>query len=70
MTTVPYRGTGPAMNDLVGGTVDLMCDQTTNTTEQISAGTVRAFAVTTPERIAALPDLPTCGRRVGCRASR
>lgn len=59
MTTVPYRGTGPAMNDLVSGTVDLMCDQTTNTTEQIRAGTVRAFAVTTPERIAALPDLPT-----------
>ena len=59
MTTVPYRGTGPAMNDLVAGTVDLMCDQTTNTTEQIRAGTVRAFAVTTPERIDALPDLPT-----------
>ncbi len=59
MTTVPYRGTGPAMNDLVAGTVDLMCDQTTNTTEQIRAGTVRAFAVTTPERINALPDLPT-----------
>ena len=59
MTTVPYRGTGPAMNDIVGGTVDLMCDQTTNTTEQIRAGTVRAFAVTTPERLGALPDLPT-----------
>ena len=59
MTTVPYRGTGPAMNDLVAGTVDLMCDQTTNTTEQIRAGSIRAFAVTTPERVAALPDLPT-----------
>lgn len=59
MTTVPYRGTGPAMNDLVAGTVDLMCDQTTNTTEQIRAGTIRGFAVTTRERIAALPDLPT-----------
>jgi len=59
MTTVPYRGTGPAMNDLVAGTVDIMCDQTTNTTEQIRAGTVRAFSVTTPERVAALPDLPT-----------
>ena len=58
-TTVPYRGTGPAMNDLVAGTVDLMCDQTTNTTEQIRAGTIRGFAVTTPQRIAALPDLPT-----------
>lgn len=58
-TTVPYRGTGPAMNDLVAGTVDLMCDQTTNTTEQIRAGTIRGFAVTTRERIPALPDLPT-----------
>jgi tripartite-type tricarboxylate transporter receptor subunit TctC len=58
-TTVPYRGTGPAMNDLVAGTVDLMCDQTTNTTEQIRAGTIRGFAVTTSERVAALPDLPT-----------
>ncbi|WP_270936420.1 tripartite tricarboxylate transporter substrate binding protein BugD [Falsiroseomonas oryzae] len=58
-TTVPYRGTGPAMNDLVAGTVDLMCDQTTNTTEQIRAGTIRAFAVTTPQRVASLPDLPT-----------
>lgn len=59
MTTVPYRGTGPAMNDLVAGTVDVMCDQTTNTTEQIRAGTVRAFAVTTAERVPSLPDLPT-----------
>ncbi|TCH95990.1 tripartite tricarboxylate transporter substrate binding protein BugD [Roseococcus sp. SYP-B2431] len=59
LTTVPYRGTGPAMNDLVGGTVDLMCDQTTNTTEQIRANTVRAYAVTTPTRLSALPDLPT-----------
>jgi tripartite-type tricarboxylate transporter receptor subunit TctC len=61
-TTVPYRGTGPAMNDLVAGTVDLMCDQTTNTTEQIRAGTIRGFAVTTPERIAALPDMPTAAQ--------
>jgi tripartite-type tricarboxylate transporter receptor subunit TctC len=59
MTTVPYRGTGPAMNDLVAGTVDLMCDQTTNTTEQIRAGTIRGFAATTRERVASLPDLPT-----------
>ncbi|WP_439552360.1 tripartite tricarboxylate transporter substrate-binding protein [Falsiroseomonas sp.] len=59
MTTVPYRGTGPAMNDLVAGTVDLMCDQTTSTTEQIRGNTIRAFAVTTPNRVAALPDLPT-----------
>jgi tripartite-type tricarboxylate transporter receptor subunit TctC len=59
MTTVPYRGTGPAMTDLIGGTVDLMCDQTTNTTEQIRAGAVKVFAVTTPQRLAALPDVPT-----------
>ncbi|WP_203077349.1 tripartite tricarboxylate transporter substrate-binding protein [Falsiroseomonas ponticola] len=59
MTTVPYRGTGPAMNDLVAGTVDLMCDQTTSTTEQIRGGTIRAFAVTTPARVASLPELPT-----------
>jgi tripartite-type tricarboxylate transporter receptor subunit TctC len=59
MTTVPYRGTGPAMNDLVAGTVDLMCDQTTNTTEQIRAGTIRGFSVTTAARIDALPDMPT-----------
>jgi len=62
MTTVPYRGTGPAMNDLVAGTVDLMCDQTTNTTEQIRAGTIRAFAVTTNERVASLPNLPTAAQ--------
>ncbi|NKE48268.1 tripartite tricarboxylate transporter substrate binding protein BugD [Roseomonas frigidaquae] len=62
MTTVPYRGTGPAMNDLLAGTVDLMCDQTTNTTEQIKSGSVRGFAATTPERIAALPDLPTAAQ--------
>jgi len=61
VTTVPYRGTGPAMNDLVAGTVDLMCDQTTNTTEQIRGGTIRAFAVTTRQRVEALPDLPTAG---------
>jgi tripartite-type tricarboxylate transporter receptor subunit TctC len=59
LTTVPYRGTGPAMNDLVAGTVDLLCDQTTNTTEQIRAGTIRAYATTTRERVASLPELPT-----------
>jgi tripartite-type tricarboxylate transporter receptor subunit TctC len=59
MTTVSYRGTGPAMNDLVAGTVDLMCDQTTNTTEHIRAGTIRAFAVTTSERVPSLADIPT-----------
>jgi tripartite-type tricarboxylate transporter receptor subunit TctC len=51
MTSIAYRGTGPAMNDLIGGQVDVMCDQTTNTTEQIAAGRVKAFAVTTAKRL-------------------
>ena len=61
MTTVPYKGTAPAMTDLLGGQVDLMCDQTTNTTQQIEAGKVKAFAVTTPKRLTApaLAKLPT-----------
>jgi len=58
-TMVPYKGTGPAMNDLVGGQVDFMCDQTTNTVPQIKSGTVRAYGVTTSRRLASLPDLPT-----------
>ncbi|UBU13546.1 tripartite tricarboxylate transporter substrate-binding protein [Nonomuraea gerenzanensis] len=56
---VPYEGTGPALTDLVGGQVDFMCDQTTNTSGQITAGEVKAYAVTTPERVKSLPDLPT-----------
>ncbi|HLL13290.1 MAG TPA: tripartite tricarboxylate transporter substrate binding protein BugD [Rubrivivax sp.] len=61
MTTVPYKGTGPAMTDLLGGQVDLMCDQTTNTSGQIEAGKVKAFAVTTmkPLTTQALAKLPT-----------
>ena len=61
MTTVPYKGTAPAMTDLLGGQVDLMCDQTTNTTGQIEAGKVKAFAVTTAKRLTtpALAKLPT-----------
>jgi tripartite-type tricarboxylate transporter receptor subunit TctC len=59
IVTVPYRGTGPAMTELVGGQIDIMCDQTTNTTEQIRGGTIKAYAVTTPERLEILPDLPT-----------
>jgi tripartite-type tricarboxylate transporter receptor subunit TctC len=59
LTEVPYDGTGPAMEDLVGSQVDFMCDQTTNTTEQIKAGTVKAYAITSPERNDALPDVPT-----------
>jgi tripartite-type tricarboxylate transporter receptor subunit TctC len=57
--TVPYKGTGPAMNDLLGGQVDFMCDQTTNTTGQIKGGKVKVYGVTTPKRIASLPDVPT-----------
>jgi len=57
--TVPYKGTAPAMNDLLGGQVDFMCDQTTNTTSQIKSGKVKAFAVTSPKRVPSLPDIPT-----------
>ena len=59
LTTVPYKGTGPAMNDLLGGQVDFMCDQTTNNASQIKAGKVKAYAVTTAKRVPALPELPT-----------
>lgn len=59
MTTVPYQGTGPMMTDLLGGQIDMSCDQTTNTTSQILAGEVKAYAVTVPERLDNLPDLPT-----------
>jgi tripartite-type tricarboxylate transporter receptor subunit TctC len=59
LTTVPYKGTGPAMNDLLGGQVDFMCDQTTNTTSQIRGGKIKAYAVTTKARLATMPNLPT-----------
>jgi tripartite-type tricarboxylate transporter receptor subunit TctC len=61
MTTVPYKGTAPAMTDLLGGQVDLMCDQTTNTSQQIEAGKVKAYAVSTAKRLTspALARLPT-----------
>ncbi len=61
MTAVPYKGTGPAMTDLIGGQIDLMCDQTTNTSSQIEAKKVKAFVVTTAKRLTppALKDLPT-----------
>jgi tripartite-type tricarboxylate transporter receptor subunit TctC len=58
MTGVAYRGTGPAMNDLLGGQFDIMCDQTTNTTNQIKDGKIRGYAVTTKTRVSSLPDLP------------
>jgi tripartite-type tricarboxylate transporter receptor subunit TctC len=57
LTTVPYKGTGPAMNDLLGKQVDFMCDQTTNTTSQIKAGKVKAYGVTTRTRVPSLPQL-------------
>ena len=59
LTTVPYQGTGPAMAALLGGQVDLLCDQTTQTLPQIKAGSVRFYGVTTAHRIKALPDAPT-----------
>jgi tripartite-type tricarboxylate transporter receptor subunit TctC len=61
MTTVPYKGTAPAMTDLIGGQIDLMCDQTTNTTSQIEGKKVKVFAVTTSKRLTTpvLKDVPT-----------
>jgi tripartite-type tricarboxylate transporter receptor subunit TctC len=61
MTTVPYKGTAPAMTDLMGGQIDLLCDQTTNTTSQIEGKKVKAFGVTTTKRLTTpvLKDLPT-----------
>ena len=61
MTAIPYKGTAPAMTDLIGGQSDLMCDQTTNTSSQIEAKKVNAYAVTTSKRLTtpALKDLPT-----------
>jgi tripartite-type tricarboxylate transporter receptor subunit TctC len=58
-TSVAYRGTGPALNDLVGGQVDYMCDQIVNLVEQIKGGAIRTYAIATPERSPALPDVPT-----------
>jgi len=59
LLTVPYKGTGPAMNDLLGGQVDFMCDQTTSTTAQIKAGKVKVYGVTTSTRVSSLPNVPT-----------
>ncbi|MCD2519070.1 tripartite tricarboxylate transporter substrate binding protein BugD [Massilia sp. G4R7] len=59
LTTVPYKGTGPAMNDMLGGQVDIMCDQTTNTTSQIKGGKVKVYGVTTKTRLASMPNVPT-----------
>ncbi|WP_043829174.1 tripartite tricarboxylate transporter substrate-binding protein [Muricoccus aerilatus] len=58
-TVVPFRGTGPAMQEILGGRVDLLCDQTTQTTEYIRGGAVKVFATPSRTRIATLPDIPT-----------
>jgi tripartite-type tricarboxylate transporter receptor subunit TctC len=59
LNTIPYKGTGPAMNDLLGGQVDLLCDQTTQTVPMIKEGRVKAYGATSLTRLAALPNLPT-----------
>jgi tripartite-type tricarboxylate transporter receptor subunit TctC len=59
LTTIPYKGTAPAINDLLGGQVDIVCDQTTNTTQYIKAGRVKAYGTTASARLDSLRDLPT-----------
>jgi len=59
VTSVPYKGTGPALADLMGGQFDFMCDQTLNVGQAVRAGNLKAYAVTTKERLDAFPDLPT-----------
>jgi tripartite-type tricarboxylate transporter receptor subunit TctC len=59
LLTVPYKGTGPAMNDLLGGQVTFMCDQTTSTTSQIKSGKVKVYGITAAQRVASLPEVPT-----------
>src|ERR1700686_338764 len=58
-TLVAYRGSGPALNDLVGGQVDFMCEQAVSVADQVMAGSVKAYAVSAPERLATLPNVPT-----------
>jgi tripartite-type tricarboxylate transporter receptor subunit TctC len=59
LSMVAYRGTGPAMNDLVGGQIDVLCDQATTAVPQIQGGTVKAYAVTSGDRLASLPNVPS-----------
>jgi len=59
VTTIPYKGTGPALTDLVGGQVNILCDQTTQTIPFIKDGKVKVYGVTTPKRLSALPNVPT-----------
>ena len=58
-TAVAYRGTGPAMNDLIGGHVDYFCEQAVSVSSQIASGAIKAYAVSSPQRLATLPDVPT-----------
>jgi len=59
VTSIPYKGTGPALNDLIGRQFDFMCDQTLNVLQPVNAGLIKAFATTTKARLAVAPDLPT-----------
>ena len=65
MLHVPYKGSGPAMTDLVGGQVKMMVETVPAALQFIKAGKLRALAVTTPQRISMLPDVPTAGRERG-----
>ena len=58
-TPVAYRGTGPAMNDLIGGHVDFFCEQSVSVTEQVKSGAIKAYAVSAAERLSSLPEVPT-----------
>jgi tripartite-type tricarboxylate transporter receptor subunit TctC len=58
-TLVPYRGTGPALQDLVAGQIDYLIDQSLNVIPQVKAGTIKAFAIAAPERLESLPNIPT-----------
>jgi tripartite-type tricarboxylate transporter receptor subunit TctC len=60
LTAISYRGMNPALNDLLAGRVDLMCDQVANTAEQIKAGNINAYCVAAPKKLDELPALPTC----------
>jgi tripartite-type tricarboxylate transporter receptor subunit TctC len=59
VTSVSYKGTGPALNDLVGGQVDLLCDQPASTMSFINSGRIKSYAVATKARLGSLPDVPT-----------
>src|SRR6266404_4047436 len=58
-TLVAYRGTGPAVNDLVGGHVDFLCDQSVSLSQQINAGSIKAYVISAPKRLSALPNIPS-----------